>query len=332
MRCQAALRILWNAEKAVELIIKSMTNDERRRLLKDLLRRKQCIRVMEIHSPISAIIAENARVMDGEGRDVEFDAFWSSSLSDSTSRGLPDIEVLPTGVRLAGINDVFSVTAKPLIMDGDTGGPREHFELWVGDIERHGVSALIIEDKCGLKQNSLLGASERQQLADVGEFCEKIRCGKAAQSTSDFQIFARVESLILGYGLGDALERAHAYVGAGADGIMIHSRQHDGEEVLEFALEFRERHPDLPLIAVPTTYHGLYFEQLAQAGFNIVIYANHMLRASLKAMQAVCETILQHGRASEAEALCIDLQEVLHLERAPRLDPVGGLIPSAVRG
>jgi phosphoenolpyruvate phosphomutase len=303
-----------------------MTNDQRRGLLKDLMRTKKCIRVMEIHNPISAIIAENACVIDEDGQSVEFDAFWSSSLTDSASRGLPDIEVLPTIVRLVGIDDVFSVTSKPLIMDADTGGPREHFELWVRDIERHGVSALIIEDKCGLKQNSLLGASSRQQLADVGEFCEKICAGKAAQATSDFQIFARLESLILGNGIDDALMRARAYLEAGADGIMIHSRRCDGGEVLEFTSLFRSRHPEVPLIAVPTTYPGLRVDELAQAGVNVVIYANHMLRASLKAMQEVCETILRHGRAFEAEELCASLKDILHLERPPRLEPVGGLV------
>jgi phosphoenolpyruvate phosphomutase len=308
------------------LITRSLTNDQRRGLLKELLREKQCIRVMEIHNPISAMIAENACVIDQDGRPVEFDAFWSSSLTDSASRGLPDIEVLPPRVRLAGIVDAFSVTAKPLIMDADTGGPREHFELFVRDIERQGVSALIIEDKCGLKQNSLLGASSRQRLADVGEFCEKIGAGKAAQATGDFQIFARLESLILGAGIDDALLRAHAYLEAGADGIMIHSRRCDGAEVLEFTARFRDRHPDVPLIAVPTAYPGLHVDELARAGVNVVIYANHMLRASLKAMQEVCETILRHGRAFEAEELCASLDDILHLELPPRLEPVGRLV------
>lgn len=284
---------------------------------------------MEVHNPISAIIAENARVTGTDGREIEFDAFWSSSLTDSASRGLPDIEVLPTRVRLAGIDDVFSVTTKPLIMDCDTGGPREHLELWVRDIERHGVSALIIEDKSGLKQNSLLGASERQWLADIDEFCDKIRSGKTAQASDDFRIFARLESLILGYGIGDALKRADAYVDAGADGIMIHSHQRDGAEIFDFTSAFRRRHPDIPLIAVPTTYGGVSVEELADAGFNVVIYANHMLRASWKAMQTVSETILRHNRALEAEELCVSLKHVLHMER--RLGPGsgGGLITSA---
>jgi len=305
------------------LITRSVTNEQRRGLLKDLIRSKRCIRVMEVHNPISAIIAENAYVVDEDGRSVEFDAFWSSSLTDSASRGLPDIEVLPPRVRLAGIVDAFSVTSKPLIMDADTGGPREHFELWVRDIERQGVSALIIEDKCGLKQNSLLGASSRQRLADIGEFCDKILAGKQAQATGDFQIFARLESLILGAGIDDALGRANAYLGAGADGVMIHSRRRDGAEVLEFTSRFRDRHPDVPLIAVPTAYPGLRVDEFANAGVNVVIYANHMLRASLKAMQEVCETILRHGRAFEAEQLCASLEEILHLEPPLRIEPAG---------
>ncbi|WP_329560601.1 phosphoenolpyruvate mutase [Kitasatospora sp. NBC_01266] len=307
------------------MITRSITNDQRRGLLKGLLRGEQCIRVMETHNPISAMIAENACVIDGNGQPVEFDAFWSSSLTDSSSRGLPDIEVLSPRARLAGIDDAFSVTSKPLMMDADTGGPREHFELWVRDIERHGVSALIIEDKSGLKQNSLLGASSRQRLADVGEFCEKIGAGKAAQATDDFQIFARLESLILGHGIDDALMRADAYLDAGSDGIMIHSRRHDGAEVLEFTSRFRDRHPEVPLIAVPTAYPGLRVDELAEAGVNVVIYANHMLRASLKAMQEVCETILRHGRALEAEEFCAGLEDILHFDPPLPVDRAGRL-------
>lgn len=299
-----------------------ITNDARRALLRSQMREKACLRVMEIHNPLSAIVAQSARVIGAGGELIEFDAFWSSSLTDSTSRGLPDNEVLPTRTRLAGIDDAFSVTSKPLIMDGDTGGPREHLEIAVRDLDRHGVSALIIEDKSGLKQNSLLGASARQRLADVDEFCKKIRAGKAAQVTDDFQLFARLESLILGAGLDDALARADAYLEAGIDGIMIHSRQAGGEEVFAFANTFRRRHPDVPLIAVPTAYHTVHHDELADAGFNVIIYANHMLRAALKAMQQVSRTILEHGRASEAEALCADLAEVLHTERRPRPAPV----------
>lgn len=300
---------------------RSMTNDRRRGLLKDLLLEKRCIRVMEVHNPISAMIAEKARSVDGSGRPVEVDAFWSSSLTDSASRGLPDNEVLSPRARLGGIDDAFSVTSKPLIMDVDTGGPPEHFEWSVRDIERRGVSALIVEDKCGLKQNSLLGASSRQRLADIGEFCEKIAVGKAAQGTDDFQIFARLESLILDRGMDDALTRADAYLGAGADGIMIHSRRRDGVEVLEFTHRFRDRHPAVPLIAVPTAYPGVRLDELAEAGVNIVIYANHMLRASLKAMQEVCDLILRHGRTFEAEELCAGLDEILRMGPPARVEP-----------
>jgi phosphoenolpyruvate phosphomutase len=309
------------------MLIHSATNDVRRGQLRALIGTKRCLRVMEVHSPISAIIAENAYALDPSGRGVEFDAFWSSSLTDSTSRGLPDIEVLDPRSRLANIDGIFSVTTKSLIMDGDTGGRPEHFEIGVRDMERHGVSAVIIEDKCGLKQNSLLGVSVGQMLAPVEEFCDKISRGKAAQVTDDFLIFARLESLILGAGMADALYRADAYLDAGADGIMIHSRQSKGDEVLAFASAFRERHPHVPLVAVPTTYHTLRLDELEAAGFNVIIYANHMLRAAIKAMRGVCQTILENGRTTEAEEWCSDLDEVLRMSRV-RVGKPAEVIPT----
>lgn len=316
-------------------LAQAATNDDRRGKLASLISSKGCIRVMEVHDPISAIIAENASVFDDTGEERQYDAFWSSSLSDSTARGLPDIEVLDWRARLVTVNDIFSVTTKPLIMDGDTGGQSEHFAYSVRALERHGVSAVIIEDKRGLKQNSLLGGSERQMLAPIEEFAEKIIAGKASQATSDFQIIARLESLILGVGMADALERADAYVAAGADAIMIHSRKSSGDEVVAFARWFRKKHPDVPLVAVPTTYRTLYFDELKAAGFNVVIYANHTLRAALKAMQDVCQRILEQGRTSEAEALCIDLKHVLTwggptpLRAATRSSPLAGTLTSA---
>jgi phosphoenolpyruvate phosphomutase len=257
------------------------------------------------------MMAQNSTVTSADGRQLEFDAFWSSSLTDSASYGLPDNEVLSPRARLANIDNIFSVTSKPLIMDGDTGGFPEHFEIAVRDMERQGVSAVIIEDKCGLKQNSLLGASSQQWLAPVDQFCEKIQRGKSAQVTHDFNIYARLESLILEAGMDDALTRAHAYVAAGADGIMIHSRNTCGGEILDFAKLFRQDNTESPLIAVPTTYHSLRIGELEDAGFSIIIYANHMLRASLKAMREVCQLILKQGRTSEAESMCIDISELL---------------------
>jgi len=297
--------------------IASTANDVRQGKLIDLLSAGRLIQAIEVHNPISAIIAENARVEVPEenGRCSEFDVFWSSSLTDSTLRGLPDIEVLDARSRLANIDDIFSVTTKPLIMDGDTGGRAEHFEFNIREMERRGVSAVIIEDKRGLKRNSLLPGGGHHELASVEEFCEKIRRGKAAQRSKDFLIFARIEALIVGLGVPAALERADAYLDAGADGIMIHSRERSPAEVLEFAREFRRRHPAVPLISVPTTYHDIHASDLAEAGFNVVIYANHMLRAALKAMREVSTSILRNGRTSEAEALCLDLGQVLQLGR-----------------
>lgn len=290
------------------------SNDVRRARLSDLLSSKPVLRVLEVHNPISAIVAEEARVDCASGAE-QFDAFWSSSLTDSTARGLPDIEVLDARSRMANIEDIFAVTTKPLIMDGDTGGRTEHFEYAVRDMERRGISAVVVEDKSGLKQNSLLAGNGHHQLADLAGFCAKIRRGKQAQTTQDFRIFARIEGLILGLGVRDALDRADAYLAAGADGVMIHSRRHSPDEVFEFAQGFRGRHPSVPLICVPTTYHGVYMRELAAAGFNIIIYANHMLRASLKAMRQVSHTIPENGRATEAEPLCLNLDEVLQMGR-----------------
>lgn len=296
------------------MMIRSRTNDLRRAQLRQLLASGRCLKVMEVHDPISAIVVENAthERLAGGARE-EFDGFWSSSLTDSTLRGLPDIEVLDLKARLTAINDIFAVTSKPLIMDGDTGGQVEHFERYVQDMERAGVSAVIIEDKTGLKRNSLLGTSVPQQSADPAEFAEKIKRGKAAQRTDDFLIFSRIESLILGLGAADALRRADRYVDAGADGVMIHSRQAEPTEVIAFAGEFRRRHATVPLICVPTSYSTVPVSQLADAGFNIVIYANHMLRAALQAMREVSTEILRNGRTAEVESRCVKISELLHL-------------------
>ncbi|AHH98901.1 phosphoenolpyruvate phosphomutase [Kutzneria viridogrisea] len=294
--------------------IDSVTNDIRRARLGELVATRQCIRIIEAHNPISAIIAENASVSLGSSLGVEeFDGLWSSSLTDSTLHGLPDIEVLDPQTRLANIRDIFAVTTKPLIMDGDTGGKVEHFEFFVRNMELAGVSAVIIEDKTGLKRNSLLGTTVKQVSTDVGEFTAKIRRGKAAQRTPEFMIIARIESLILDLGMADALTRADAYVAAGADGIMIHSRKSNPGEVLEFAREFRRIHPSVVLISAPTTYNSIHAKELQSAGFNVIIYANHMLRAAVKAMQDVSMDILRHGRTAEAERRCVGLEHILHI-------------------
>ncbi|NQE85983.1 phosphoenolpyruvate mutase [Nocardia terpenica] len=293
----------------------STTNDLRRARLSGLLSERGCIRVIEAHNPISAIVAEGAHVSASGPFSGEFDAIWSSSLTDSAVRGLPDIEILDWRIRLAAIDEIFAVTAKPLIMDGDTGGLPEHFEYTVRELERRGVSAVIIEDKRGLKQNSLLGGSRLQEMESMERFCDKIRRGKATQVTQEFQIFARIESLILGEGMHSALQRADEYVNAGSDGIMIHSRDKCPDDVMKFATEFRKTHPGVTLIAVPTTYNSVHADELAGAGFNIVIYANHLFRSSMKAMQDACRRILLNGRTAEVEEICVDLAEILNLAR-----------------
>lgn len=291
-----------------------ITPDKRRSQLRIALQRKACLRVLETHSPLSALIAERAclRIADSDA-ELAYDAFWSSSLTDSTERGKPDIEVLDIPNRLANINDIFEVTSMPLIMDGDTGGKPDHFAFNIRSLERVGVSAVIIEDKTGLKKNSLFGIDVHQEQEDVSAFCEKIRLGKAAQMTDDFMIIARVESLILNAGMEDALNRSDAYVGAGADAIMIHSRSQSPNEIMEFARLFRSRHAGIPLICVPTSYAATYFYSLEAAGFNMVIYANHMLRSSYLAMDRVANDILRFGRTQEVETHCLSIKDILDL-------------------
>jgi len=288
------------------------TPDIRRRTLKRLLAAKPISRFIEAHDPISALIAEHASV-EKDGKVRQFDGFWSSSLTDSTARGKPDIEALEINSRLANINDIFDVTTKPLIMDADTGGRLEHFELDVRSMERLGISATIIEDKTGLKKNSLFGNAVIQSQDDIESFCDKIRAGRAARVSDDFMVIARIESLILDKGMKDALERAQAYAGAGADGIMIHSRRKTPEEVFEFAKLFRTDFPTLPLICVPTSYNTVTEDLLAEHGFNVVIYANHLLRAAYPAMQHVAHDILYNGRSAEVETHLMSINEILEL-------------------
>jgi len=288
------------------------TADIRRRTLKRLLAAKPISRFIETHNPLSALIGETASIDTGD-RIRQFDGFWSSSLTDSTSRGKPDIEALDISSRLGNVNDIFEVTTKPLIFDGYTGGRPEHFELNVRSMERLGISAVIIEDKTGLKKNSLLGNDVAQTQEDPAAFCDKIRAGRAARVSDDFMVIARIESLILDRGLQDALKRAERYVGAGIDGIMIHSRQQNPDEVFAFAASFWSVFSDVPLVCVPTTYNTVTEEELAEHGFNIVIYANQMLRAAFPAMQKVALGILRHARSAEVDAELMSIKEILKL-------------------
>lgn len=281
--------------------------------LKRILSVKSCMRVLEAHTGLSALIVENTVVKNTTGVPVEFDALWLSSLTDSMTKGKPDIEAVDLTSRLQTLHDILEVTTKPIIFDGDTGGKTEHFVFTVRSLERLGVSAIVIEDKTGLKKNSLLEEQSSQTQDSIPAFCEKIMAGRKACVTADFMIIARIESFVLGKSLEDALERAKAYIEAGVDGIMIHSKNTDGNEIFAFAAAFRQFERKVPLVAVPTTYNQFTASQLADAGFNIVIYANHLLRSAYPAMLQTAETILLHDRSLEVEDRIAPVREMLHL-------------------
>ncbi len=289
-----------------------ISTNARLSLLRRLFAAKKPLRLIETHSALSALIAQNAFVMKN-GTRVEFDGFWSSSLTDSTLRGKPDIEAVELHNRLNTINEIFEVTSKPLVYDADTGGKPEHFVFTVRSLERTGVSACVIEDKTGLKKNSLLGNEVAQTQENIHTFCDKITTGKRAQITQDFMIIARVESLILEKGMQDALTRAFAYIEAGADAIMIHSRQRTPAEILEFLKQFRAKNQMTPIVLVPTSFNQITATELAAHGANLIIYANHLLRTSFVAMQKVAQGILESDKTDGIESQCMKIDEILSL-------------------
>lgn len=287
--------------------------ESRQSSLKRLLACKNIVRVIEAHSPISALIAENANYIKENGSRNAYDCFWSSSLTDSIERCKPDIEALDISERLDNIDNIMEATSLPVILDYDTGGMLEHFEINIKTIERLGISAVIVEDKTGLKKNSLLGNDTVQTQEDPDKFCEKIEAFKRNRQSSAFMFIARIESLILEKGMDDALMRARKYCNAGADGIMIHSRQKSPKEVFDFAKQFRSEYPDVPLVCVPSSYNSVKEEELIDNGFNIVIYANHLMRASYPAMKKVANSILENERSKEVDSEIISIKEVLEL-------------------
>lgn len=281
--------------------------------LRRLIAAKPIVRILESHNGLTGLIAEHTCV-DVNGQHREFDGMWASSLTDSTSKGKPDIEAVDLTTRLHDLNDTLEVTTKPVIFDGDTGGKVEHFVFTVRTLERLGISAVIIEDKVGLKQNSLFGTDAVQTQDTIEGFCHKIQEGKNAQITNDFMIISRCESLIAGKPVDDALERCHAYVAAGADGVMIHSKNKDGMDIKEFCQRFREKDDHTPIVAVPTTYNQFTEEELAEWGINVVIYANHMLRSAYPAMVKCAESILTNSRSLEAsDQYCMPIKQILNL-------------------
>lgn len=286
--------------------------DVRRARLRRAIEMKGLVTAMEAHSGITGLIVEKTVVYEkGEAR--QFDAMWVSSLCDSTAKGKPDIELVDMTSRFRTIDDIMEVTTKPIIFDGDTGGMTEHFVYTVKSLERMGVSAVIIEDKTGLKKNSLFGTEVVQTQDCVENFCAKITAGKRAQKTKEFMIIARIESLILERGMEDALDRAFAYVKAGADGIMIHSRKEDPEEIFEFVGRFRKADPISPIVVVPTSFNMVTEEEFRSRGVNIVIYANHLTRTGFPAMQNAAKSILAHHRAKECDEMCMSIKEIINL-------------------
>lgn len=288
------------------------TSDMRRGRLKKILNMKGLVTAMEAHSGLTGLIVENT-VVEERGGYRQFDAMWISSLCDSTAKGKPDIELVDMTSRFRTIDDICEVTTKPIIFDGDTGGLPEHFSYTVRSLERMGVSMVIIEDKVGLKKNSLFGNEVSQTQAEIEDFCSKIKAGKNAQRTSDFMICARIESLILEKGLDDALERAYAYVNAGADAIMIHSRKADPGEIFEFVENFRMRDIETPLVVVPTAFNTVTEEEFKEKGVNIVIYANQFTRTGFPAMQNAAKLILGNHRAKECDDICMPFKDIIRL-------------------
>lgn len=284
----------------------------RRKRLRQLIKLCPVVKTIEVHSGLTGLIAEKT-VVEHNGELDQFDAMWLSSLCDSTAKGKPDIELVDMSSRMRTIDDVMEVTTKPIILDGDTGGLVEHFVYNVRTLERMGVSAVIIEDKTGLKKNSLFGTEVAQTQDSIENFCDKIRAGKNAQRTEEFMIIARIESLILDKGQEDALERAFSYVEAGADAIMIHSRKKSPDEIFEFCDRFRIQNKDTPIVVVPTSFNSVTEAELAQHGVNIVIYANQLTRSAFPAMQSTAVEILKNHRALEVDSKLMPFKEIITL-------------------
>ena len=280
--------------------------------LRRLIQNKKITRVMEVHSPISALLVEKIS-LTRNNKISEFDAFWSSSLTDSVLRGKPDIESVDSSTRIQTVNEIFEVTTKPLIFDGDTGGRIEHLGYTVKNLERLGVSAIIIEDKVGLKRNSLFGNDVKQKQDTSKSFCNKIKVAKKSQQTDDFMVIARIESLILGNGINDAIMRSKKYIKAGADAIMIHSKKEEPSEIQKFCKKYNLLSSKVPLVLVPTTYNSMKEDEMIKLGVKVVIYANHLMRSTIPSMKNTALSILKNQRSFEIEKKILSIADILDL-------------------
>ena len=295
--------------------LKKMGTTPQRRLgmLRRLIDAKPVVRFMEAHSGLTGLIVEDISELDESGVKKMYDGMWLSSLTNSTSKGKPDIEAVDVTARMQTLNEIIEVTTKPIIYDADTGGRAEHFAFTVRTLERFGVSAAVIEDKIGPKRNSLFGTEVKQYQSEIPEFCEKIETGKKAKVTDDFMVIARIESLILDQGLDDAIKRAAAYLEAGADGILIHSRHKDGKEIADFCRMYKKTGLKAPLVAVPTSFNTLYESELHELGINVVIHANQLIRSAYPAMVDTAKTILKYGRSKEADEKMMSIKDIISL-------------------
>jgi phosphoenolpyruvate phosphomutase len=290
-----------------------ITPGKRMKTLRRLIGVKPIVRILEAHNGLTGLIAEKTQIQK-DGRTIEFDGIWESSLTDSTAKGKPDTELVDFSSRFSTIEEILEVTTKPMIVDGDTGGRIDHFKFRVKTLERLGVSAIIIEDKIGDKRNSLFGTTVPQEQDSIEHFSQKIHEGKKSQVTEEFMIIARVESLILQKGMDDALLRSKAYIKAGADGIMIHSKNKDGKEIIEFCNQFKKFDQRVPLIVVPSTYAHMTENELMDLGVNVVIYANHLLRSAYPAMVNTAKSLLENNRGMEASNdYCMSIKEIITL-------------------
>jgi len=290
-----------------------ITPGKRMKTLRRLIGVKPIVRILEAHNGLTGLIAEKTQIQK-DGRTIEFDGIWESSLTDSTAKGKPDTELVDFSSRFSTIEEILEVTTKPMIVDGDTGGRIDHFKFRVKTLERLGVSAIIIEDKIGDKRNSLFGTTVPQEQDSIEHFSQKIHEGKKSQVTEEFMIIARVESLILQKGMDDALLRSKAYIKAGADGIMIHSKNKDGKEIIEFCNQFKKFDQRVPLIVVPSTYAHMTENELMDLGVNVVIYANHLLRSAYPAMVNTAKSLLENSRGMEASNdYCMSIKEIITL-------------------
>ncbi len=290
-----------------------ITPGKRMRTLRRLIDIKPIVRILEAHNGLTGLIVEKTSI-NKDGKNIEFDGIWESSLTDSTAKGKPDTELVDFSSRFSTIEEILEVTTKPIIVDGDTGGRIDHFKFRVKTLERLGVSAIIIEDKIGDKRNSLFGTTVPQEQDTIEHFSQKIHEGKRSQVTEDFMIIARVESLILKKGMADALKRAEAYIAAGADGIMIHSKEKDGKEIIEFCENFQKFELKVPLIVVPSTYSHMTESELQDLGISVIIYANHLLRSAYPSMINAAQSILENSRSQEAsDKYCMSIKDIITL-------------------